>query len=431
MTDDTGKQQASSAESAESQNGCLPLLGGPEFPIGIFWPPPPQQTTIERYQEIKDAGFTFVITGNYLNDNYIINWALSQADAVGLKVLVSDDISIYNLTHLFNISDDRSVSMSITTADVRELIKRALDAHAGHPSLVGFNLFDEPGDYFFPNLGKAFAILRSMSPDTLPYVNLPDAEWTTPDNWRAYVERFIQIVQPSLISFDQYPVRPAGLDTSYFTNWAIFRDLGLKYGVPTWTFIQSVSSGLYRQPTSAEMMWQINVSLAYGAKGIQYFTYWTPDPARGEGFGPALVTLDGRLTTRYHVAKEINTNWLSRVGRQLKPLVSERVVHVEDPAPAEGMVCFTPDDYLTDVSGDPLIIGQFRSADQSVCDRWLLVVNRLMDTSANARLSVEQDTVCRVDVFDPKSESFSGQEDSDKIRVSLQPGEAALYRLVS
>lgn len=423
MTDGTGAAPAGDAATT------LPLLGGPEFPIGLFWPPPPDETTTERYQQIKDAGFTFVITGNYLNDDNIINWALGQADRVGLKVLVSNDTSVYNLTHLFNISDDRSVSMSITTNDVRELFKRALDAHAGHPSLVGFNLFDEPGDYFFPNLNKAHAIFRSMSPGMLPYVNLPDAEWTTPDGWRDYVERFITIAQPSLISFDQYPIRPAGLDTSYFTNWAIFRALGLKYSLPTWTFIQSVGTSYYNQPTPDDMRWQINVSLAYGAKGIQYFTYWTPDPARGEGFGSALVTLDGRLTPNYHAAKDINLNWLSRVGRQLKPLVSEKVVHFNDPAPAQGVVPFASDDYLSEATGDPLIIGLFRSQDQSLDDRWLFVANRVAETSANTRLSIEQGTVSGVDVFDRRTETFTRQDDSTQIRVSLQPGDAALYRL--
>src|SRR5690242_1399399 len=41
-----------------------PILAGDRFPIGLFWPPPPFQTTLQRYREIRDAGFTFVISGN-------------------------------------------------------------------------------------------------------------------------------------------------------------------------------------------------------------------------------------------------------------------------------------------------------------------------------------------------------------------------------
>src|SRR5690606_2038516 len=34
----------------------LPLLGGPEYPIGFFWPPPKEFTTSARYAEIAEAG---------------------------------------------------------------------------------------------------------------------------------------------------------------------------------------------------------------------------------------------------------------------------------------------------------------------------------------------------------------------------------------
>src|SRR5690606_5388557 len=60
----------------------LPLVGGPEFPIGLFWPPPPFETTLARYTEIADAGFTFLITGNYLFDEHIAKHALGFADDV-------------------------------------------------------------------------------------------------------------------------------------------------------------------------------------------------------------------------------------------------------------------------------------------------------------------------------------------------------------
>ncbi len=46
-------------------------------------------------------------------------------------------------------------------------------------------------------------------------------------------------------------------------------------GVPSWCFIQSVdfswNDSSYpprRRPNEAELFWQVNVSLAYGAKGV-------------------------------------------------------------------------------------------------------------------------------------------------------------------
>ncbi|GAA3439619.1 hypothetical protein [Kutzneria kofuensis] len=400
----------------------------PDFPIGIFWPPPPDQTTQARYQEIRDAGFTFVITGNYLDDGNIIGWALQQADQVGLKVLISDDTQLRNLTRWFTISDDRSVPMSITTADGRTLVQRALDAYGGHPSFAGFNMFDEPWADLFPTLGRALAIARSLRPTMLPYTNLPPDLGFPPGGYQQFVEQFIQTVQPALLSFDRYPILSSGLDAGYFSNWATIRQAGLNHGLPTWTFIQSVGSNTFRATNGAEMLWLINVSLAYGAKGIQYFTYWTPDPARGEGFGPAIIDLNGRRTERYRAAQQINTGWLSPVGRQLKPLVSEQVVHFNDPQNPGGVTPFAADDVLSAVSGDPVIIGRFRSGDPNDRTRWLLVVNRQYDRHSSVTVSPVPGRFGGVSQFDARSQNYR-QVQSDRINVSLDAGAAALYRL--
>jgi hypothetical protein len=410
-------------------NSDLPLIGGPEFPIGIFWPPPPDETTAQRYRDIADAGFTFVITGNYLDDSNIINWALSQADRAGLKVLISDDTQLMNLTHWFTVTDDRSVRMSITTADGQQLVQRMEDAYGSHPSLAGYNLYDEPQPPAFPSLANAFKIVRTGAPNRLTYINLLPDEGFPPGDYEAMVEQFIQTVQPLLLSFDRYPILTTGLDTAYFQNWVTIRQLGLKYNLPTWTFIQAVSADNFRTPSVAERLWLINISLAYGCTGIQYFTYWTPDPARGENFGPAIINLNGNPTERYQGAKTINTRWLSRVGRELKPLVSERVVHFDDPANPGGVTAFTPDAYVTAVAGDPVIIGQFTSPDPTVGGRWLLVVNRAGDTVANTMLWFGSSAVTSVGLFDPGSQTYRPVSNPGEVSASLQPGAATLYRL--
>lgn len=408
------------APAAATARAELPLIGGPQFPIGIFWPPHPYETTVSRYAEIAGAGFTFVVSGNYADDGFIIGRLLSVADQTGLKVLVSDDLQVRNMTRWFTISDDRSVPMSITTTDARELFKRALDAYGPHSSLAGFNLFDEPWDGIFPSLGKAFDIARSMAPQLLPYANLLPGNGPSYD---AYVSGYVAALKPPLLSFDRYPLLTAGEDPGYFQNWAQIRAAGLAHGLPTWIYIQTLGYNGHRTPTAAELLWQINVSLAYGAKGIQYFTYWTPDPARGEGFGPALVTVDGHRTERYAAAKKINTQWLQPVGQQLKPLLSESVQHAnESPLPA-GAAGFTPDDHVAGVSGNAVILGRFSGNDR----RYVLVANR---SGADAAAAVIRwgSAVTGVDTFDPRHNRWT-PAGSGQLAVALQAGEARLLRL--
>jgi hypothetical protein len=413
----------SAATAAIPSPDILPLTGGPEFPVGLFWPPHPYASTAERFGEIAEAGFDFVLSGNYAGDGNIFQYQLGLARDAGLQMLISDDIQIRNMSRWFSISDNPADFLSITPAEAREFYTRARNAYGPYSSLAGFNFYDEPGAGWFGTLAKALAVSRELAPQLLPYINL------LPSDDPAYYRDFVDIVKPSLVSFDRYPLLSEGReDANYFHNWAIVRDAALRGDVPAWVFIQTLAYNGHREPTAAELLWQVNVSLAYGAKGIQYFTYWTPEAARGEGFGPALITVDGKRTSRYNAAKKINTTWLHQVGRELKPLVSESVVHANETPLPNGTVGFTPTDLVTGITGQAVVVGTFRSRDAAVKDRWLLVANRSHDASARATVLVDPAKVYGVDVFQAISKSYGGLR-GNGVPVSLAPGAATLLRL--
>jgi hypothetical protein len=400
----------------------LPLTGGPEFPIGIFWPPHPYASTAERYAEIKDAGFDFIISGNYAGDGNIFQHQLGLARTAGLKMLISDDIQIRNMSRWFSISDNPADFLSVTPGEARALYIRARGAYGPYSSLAGFNFYDEPGPGWFGTLAKAVAISRELAPGLLPYINL------FPSDDPAYYRNFVDEVLPSLISFDRYPLLSEGReDANYFHNWAIVRDAALHGGIPSWVFIQTLAYDNHREPTAAELLWQVNISLAYGAKGIQYFTYWTPEAARGEGFGPALITVDGQRTPRYAAARSINTTWLHQVGRELKPLVSESVAHANETPVPNGAVGFTPTDYVTAVNGNSVVVGTFHAGS---ADRWLLVANRSHSARARAIVLPNTTKVASVGLFQPSTQTYTPQRPS-QVPLYLAPGAAALLKLTA
>ncbi|GAA1153371.1 hypothetical protein GCM10009630_59620 [Kribbella jejuensis] len=416
---------AGAAPAAVPSPDTLPLTGGPEFPIGLFWPPHPYASTAARFAEIKNAGFDFVISGNYAGDGNIFQYQLGLARDAGLKMLISDDIQIRNMSRWFSISDTPTDFLSVTPAEAQALYIRARDAYGPYSSLAGFNFYDEPGAGWFATLAKALAISRDLAPQLLPYVNL------LPSDDPTYYRNFVDVVKPSLISFDRYPLLSEGReDANYFHNWAIVRDAALYGDVPAWVFIQTLAYNNHREPTPAELLWQINISLAYGAKGIQYFTYWTPEAARGEGFGPALITVDGQRTSRYYAAQQINTNWLHPVGRELKPLVSETVEHANETPLPNGAVGFTPTPLVSGVSGDAVVVGTFRSRDAASGDRWLLVANRSHSARAKAVVAVNPQTVGSVGVFQPGRQTYVPQR-VGPVQVPLAPGAATLLKLTA
>ena len=157
---------------------------------------------------------------------------------------------------------------------------------------------------------------------------------------------------------------------------------------------------------------------------------WTPEAARGEGFGPALITVDGRRTPRYAAARKINTTWLHQVGRELKPLVSETVVHANETPLPNGTVGFTPTNLVTAVTGNPVVIGTFHSRDTASTDRWLLVANRSHTARSRAVITPNPQTVSTVGVFQPATQTYTPSP-ATPTPVDLPPGAATLLKLTT
>jgi len=403
-----------------------PLFTDTRFPIGAFWPPPPSASTAANYADMAAAGFTFFVTGNYQLDPQSIDYALGFADQHDMKAIVATDPSVKAVGEMFTIDDSRSGPLTISTADARALVQQATARYARHTSFAGFSLYDEPDLWGSRNvsLGKASQIVHEMAPSAMAYTNL---SYALEVDYAKTLSNFVSQVAPPLISFDYYPLRHDGEATNFFQCWAQVRQAGLDSGLPTWTYIQTLSSNLLKEPTAADLAWQVNVSLAYGCKGIQYFTYWTPDPGRGEDFGPALIDLTGAKTARYGYSQTLNTSWLAPVGKELLPLVSESVVHANESAQTPGTTPFSPDGYLTSVSGT-VVVGRFRSPNSAVKDRWVFVANRSNTAAANVTLNTNTSTVHGIGKFDPSKGSYTAQSGS-QITVSLPAGGAALYQL--
>jgi hypothetical protein len=237
------------------------------------------------------------------------------------------------------------------------------------------------------------------------------------------------------LSFDHYPLLAKGITSDYFYNWVQVRNLSRESGVPSWGFVQSVGfagSGVglprRRRPTQAELFWQINVALAYGAKGVQYFTYWTPQSDQQVQFGSALLMRDGQQTLLYRYATNAN-RYLGVIGKELLPLVSETVVHARVRRLPRGAKKFKPDTYVRSVAGSPLILGRFRDPSNPT-ERHLLVVNHSPANRATSRLTLTG-AVREVHEVDPTTGARVpvDLQGTKELRFTLEPGRARLYVL--
>lgn len=367
------------------------ILADDIFPIGFFWPPPRSETTVARYNEIKAAGFNVVLGGNDVLDMPANAAMLDAAAAVGgLRVLPVDT----------------RISNATPCAGWQDRVRATLREYQAYPAFKGFRVDDEPNPVFFPRYRMITDELRAAAPQDLTHYNLVPVYAANRDAaYREHVARYVQQIDPTFVSFDHYPLLTDGtMRATYFLNHRRIREAGLAAGLPTWTYIQAVDHWNIKRPNRAELAWQIYMSLAYGIKGIQYFTYWTPVNASDFVFGAALIDKQGNQTQVYRDAAALNNNHLQPVGRQLKHLVSESVVHAnESPLPL-GAVGFTASAQLRAVSGGAVVIGQFRqpSADAR---RWLLVGNRAWNAATNITVTI-QSSVGAVSEFDVASRTY-------------------------
>ena len=275
------------------------------------WSAPPTTANAaaneQRYREVAEAGFNHIHSlvdfhNASQGENSPAVRALNAAGAAGIGYNVLDT-GIRSLTP--------------------QLIANSVSLYKDKPAFYGHLVADEPGMKDFAKIGAHKTAYEERLPGKLHYVNLlPNfasqaqfyhgaaggaysGETITYEN---YVETFIATVKPQVLSYDNYPFRIGqGLRPRWLRNLEYMAGAASDAEIDLWVFIQSIGvPGTYRDPNYADIRWQVFTSLAYGARGIQYFCYWTPGDSSDESFTNGMVDKAGSKTGLYTYVKNIN-----------------------------------------------------------------------------------------------------------------------------
>jgi hypothetical protein len=225
---------------------------------------------------------------------------------------------------------------------------------------------------------------------------------------------------------DHYPhfLPQADGRAAYCRNLEVMRAKSLVANIPFWNFFNTMPYGDHSDPTEAQLRWQIYTSLAYGAKGVMYFCYWTP---AGDEFpkGGAIITRAGKRTRHFEEAKRIN-GAVKSLGPTLMKLTSTGVYHVgprDDAASVlkgSGVASISPGDYL---------IGAFRHSDGR---RAVLLNNYEFAYSAwpTVTFDAPEGSLLEISPVDGKEMKMTDDSpDMPGLQVSLDAGQGRLFLL--
>lgn len=399
-------------------------MNTPVFPIMTWHGPNLDRFTAKAMGHLAEGGFNtaYVI----LRRDQLRN-ALDIARDVGVRLLVAIE-DTHNIWRKPGIVDAAWLDR------FRETIRVAKD----HPALFGYMVCDEPVRMMFDDIGRAYAAWKEADPGHMFYVN----HWAVGQTYqgaRSYEdlwEALYACAKPGLVSADLYPIQlvseqdlrenagqanyfprhKARLVPHFFEMLDMQRQYAARWNLPLWAF--TLARPEYGPGTAhGEMCFQLMCGLAYGAKGLQYFSYEHEN---------MLMEDDGTPTDNWQVARQLNLQ-LAVWGPIMQDLRSIGVYH--HPAdlfytrPLDQFMLGAPTDMFA--RGDAIVVGHFTDADDREV---VMIVNRNPFEPAVVNFSFG---TSGVEACSPATGAWSvtsGGTAGQPARLTFAPGQARLYR---
>ncbi|MDD2494939.1 MAG: hypothetical protein PHE29_07085 [Tissierellia bacterium] len=259
----------------------IPYFKDKEFPIVGWRGIQSQNFTFERFIELRNSGINLVLVGFANVDS--VHKALDIAEQVGVKIIIRTP-ELYTHTE--------------------QTVKRFMN----HPANAGYYLQDEPTLEDLGRLSSLSKTIEAIDNTRFTFVNLqPDfgvSDKYKAENYKQYIQQYIYEIPLKILSFDFYPIVNNYIRSNWYNNLEMIKDEAYKASIPFWAFALTSEHWDYPKPTIEHLRLQVYSNLAYGATGIQYFTYWIP--IEKEMFTSAPIDREGNKTEEYYILQQMN-----------------------------------------------------------------------------------------------------------------------------
>jgi len=353
------------------------------FPI-LPWEP--QHGFWQPFVKQRKFGLDSIAQCNFNLAGFVRPEDLPLCEKLHLAAIVIDETGFVEAKELRDYTDEQ------IDAKVRRMVEQA----GSSPAVIGYFIADEPGVSAFPVLARAVAAVRKYAPGKLAYINLypsyatlgaKDTSQIEAQTYTEYLEQYIEIVKPQLLSYDNYQVlysndlkdkeRAAG----YFRDLLEVRRVAKKHNLPFWNIVSSNQIRPFMPiPSPANLRFQAYTSLAAAARGVTWYKYY----AGGYGYSPIDQSDNKTLTWQY--LQEVNRE-IAVLGPKINRMRSTGV-YFTAPAPVESAAILPGELVKKADAAAPLMIGEFKHDDGS---DYVMAVNLSLESSTKISLETRGD----------------------------------------
>ncbi len=326
-----------------------------------------------------------------------------------------------------------------TDAEVDAAIKARVEQAGKSDAILGYYIIDEPGAPLFPLLAKTVAAVRKYAPGKLPYINLfpgyatigaPDKSQLGTPSFTEYLERFATEVKPDILSYDNYKVmtsdnfQSAEQGAVFFSDLIEVRRVAQKYNLPFWNICCSNRIRPFTTiPSPANLSLQAYATLAAGARGLSWYTYYE----RGYAYAP--VDAAGERTQTWFWLRDINRE-VKTLGPTMNRLTSTGVFFTKPPAANSAALpgkLVKSIDSISSIKGfskdsPAIMVGEFGGGDGD----YVMLVNISLEKAANVKLHTLQ-TYAKKETVSPVDAHLKPLDETDG--HWLVPGGGILIKL--
>jgi len=283
-------------------------------------------------EKLNSAGIIPVISWGGIAQSEVSVESYKKLKDVGVNIDIAFFTSADAIASALDAAGKAGIKLMITCPELKTDPEKTANRFKNYPALEGYFLSDEPFKAQFQELadwqkrintadGKHYCFVN-----LLPNINSNRDKLGTKD-YKEYVDTFDQLFPAPYLSFDFYPVVDGGVHPRWYENLEFFASKYRMEGRPFRAFALTTSYLAYSNdavqpslndfyqlydtykpektfvhdiPSLAALRLQIYADLAYGAQGIEYWSF--------RGFGSPLDA-QGKRTVVYDrlqkVSKEI------------------------------------------------------------------------------------------------------------------------------